>query len=106
VFRGYIVFVVNGLYRADWLTCTAVDTLVRLNVKHAITFIDAVHGTLFNAGPVLEIYTGKGDDIGHFYSNESGAIAVRRFTKGCYRCSTYRFPSPLAPTVPKMFHPF
>jgi hypothetical protein len=60
-----VVFVVNGLYWANWLTSTAVHALIRVDVKHAVTFIDAVDWALINAGLVFNIHTGKRDYVSH-----------------------------------------
>jgi hypothetical protein len=65
-----IVFIVNGLNGAYRLTRTAVNTFVWLDVQHAVAFIDAIHRTLFNTRPVFEVYTGKGDDVGHVRSKK------------------------------------
>jgi hypothetical protein len=66
-----VIFVINCFNRAYGLTSTTVHAFIRMNVKHAVTFIDAVHGTFINAGTVLYVDTGKGDDVGHKNSSKS-----------------------------------
>src|SRR5260370_2778167 len=60
-----IVLVVDGLYRANRLTRTTVDALVRVDVKLALALIDAVDRALFDARLVEQIHTGLRDDVGH-----------------------------------------
>jgi hypothetical protein len=52
---GKIVLVVDGLYRTDRFAGTAIYTLIRVNVEHAITFINAIDGAFIYAGFVLEV---------------------------------------------------
>jgi hypothetical protein len=66
-----VIFVIDCFNRAYGLTGTAVHTLIGMNVEHSVAFIDAVHGTFINAGTVLHIDTGKGDDVGHKNSSKS-----------------------------------
>jgi hypothetical protein len=66
-----VIFVIDCFNWAYWLTGTTVHTLIRMNVEHPVTFIDAVHRTFINAGTVLYINTGKGDDVGHKNSSKS-----------------------------------
>ncbi len=49
----------------DWLARAAIDALIRLDVQHAIAFIDAVHWALFDAGLILHIDTWLGNHICH-----------------------------------------
>jgi hypothetical protein len=62
---GQIVFVVDGFNRADWLTSTAIDALIRLDVEHTIALIDAIDRTFVDTCAILEINTGLGDNIRH-----------------------------------------
>jgi hypothetical protein len=48
-----VVLVVNGFHRTDWFTGTAINTLIRVNVKHALALIYAVNGALVDTGFVL-----------------------------------------------------
>jgi hypothetical protein len=50
---GNIVFIVNGFNWTNWLTCTAVNALIRVDVKHAVTLVDAIYWALLDAGLVL-----------------------------------------------------
>jgi hypothetical protein len=56
-----IVFVVNSLYWANRLTSTAVHTLIRVDVKHAVTLVNAVDRALVNTCFVFNVYTWQGD---------------------------------------------
>lgn len=69
--RGDIILVEDGLNRADGLTRATVDALVRLDVEHPAALVDAVNGTLFDTGLVLQIDTGLSDDVGHRRSRPS-----------------------------------
>ena len=60
-----IVFVVDGFNWTNWLTCTAVNALIRVDVKHSVTLIYAVDRALVNTGLVFHIHTGKGDYVSH-----------------------------------------
>jgi hypothetical protein len=53
--RRYVILVVDSLDWANWLTGTAVDALIRVNVKHAVALIDAVDRALFDAGLVFHV---------------------------------------------------
>jgi hypothetical protein len=55
---GKVVFVIDGLNGTNWLTCSAVHTLIRVDVKHAVTLVYTVDGTLINASFVFDVYTG------------------------------------------------
>src|SRR5215469_6245297 len=61
----HVVLVVDGLYRADRLAGSAVHTLVRVDVKHPLALVDAVHRALFDARLVKDIDAWLRDDIGH-----------------------------------------
>jgi hypothetical protein len=58
-----IVFVIDGLHWADWLTCTAVHALIRVDVKHAIALVNTVNWTFVDASLVLDIYTWQRNNI-------------------------------------------
>jgi hypothetical protein len=53
-----IVFVIDRLNWANRLTGSAVHTLIRVDVEHAVALIDTVDGTLINASFVFDVYTG------------------------------------------------
>lgn len=54
-----VVLVVDGLNRTNRLAGTAVHAFVRVYVKHAIALVDAINWAFIDAGPVLQVYTGK-----------------------------------------------
>jgi hypothetical protein len=60
-----VVLVINRLYWADWLTSSAIDALIRVDVEHAIAFIDAVHWAFINAGPIFDVNARKSNYISH-----------------------------------------
>jgi hypothetical protein len=60
-----IIFVVNSFNRTHWLACATVNALIRLDVQHSSTFVDAVHRAFFDAGFVLYIDARFSDHIGH-----------------------------------------
>jgi hypothetical protein len=60
-----IVFVVDGLNGANRLTCTAVHTLIRVDVEHAVALVYTVDRALVYAGFVFDVHTRKGNYIRH-----------------------------------------
>src|SRR5699024_1222834 len=64
-FRGHIVFEEDRLDGADGFAGTAVDAFVGVDVERALALVDAVDRAFFDAGAVLHIHTGLGDDVGH-----------------------------------------
>jgi len=64
---GDVLLGVDGVHRAGVDAGPAVDALVGIDEDHAVLvhLVDAVHGTDLDAGLVLEIDAGLGDDIGH-----------------------------------------
>jgi adenine deaminase len=52
-----VILVVDGFYWANWLTGTAINALVRVDVEHSIALVDAINRALINAGLVLHIDT-------------------------------------------------
>ena len=69
-----VVFVVDGLDRADRLARPAVDALVGVDVEHPRTLVDAVDRTLLDAGLVEQVDAGLGDHVGHGRSSTSGFL--------------------------------
>jgi hypothetical protein len=55
---GKIVLIVDGFNGAHRFTGTAIHALVRVDVEHAITFINAIDGAFINTSFVLEVYAG------------------------------------------------
>jgi hypothetical protein len=68
---GKIVFVIDRLYWANWLTSTTVNTLVRVDVKHAVALIDAVDWALIDTCLVFNVYTGKRNYVCHLTPNKT-----------------------------------
>jgi hypothetical protein len=66
-----VVLVVDRLYRAHWLASTAVHALIRVDVKHTVTLINAVDGTFVDAGFVLYIDAREGDYVSHGRDNDT-----------------------------------
>jgi len=62
---GKVILVVNCLDGANRLASSAVNTLVWVDVKHAVTLIDAVDRAFLDARLVFYIDTGQGDYVGH-----------------------------------------
>jgi hypothetical protein len=60
-----VVFVINRLDRTDRLAGATIDALIRLDIEHSLTLIDAVNWAFFNARLVLEIDARLGDDVRH-----------------------------------------
>jgi hypothetical protein len=61
----HIVFVIDSLNRADGFAGTTVNALIRLDIEHSVTFVDAIDWALFNAGFILHIDTWLGNHIRH-----------------------------------------
>src|SRR5512132_1293215 len=62
---GDVVVVEDGLHRADRLAGATVHALVGVDVEHAVALVDAVDRALLDAGLVLDVDAGLGDDVGH-----------------------------------------
>ena len=80
--RRNIIFVVDSFYWANWFTSATVNTLIRLDIKHSRTFVDAVNRALFDAGLIFYINTRFGNYVRHEESSNWVATAVN--------CNTYR----------------
>jgi hypothetical protein len=63
-----VVLVIDSFNWANWLASTAVNTLIGVDVKHAVTLIDTVDGTLINTSFVFHVHTGQGDYVRHIGS--------------------------------------
>ena len=61
----HIIFIINCLNWANRLTCTAIHTLIRLDIKHSIALINTINWALFNAGLILNINTRLRNYVGH-----------------------------------------
>jgi len=64
-FTWNVILIVNSLDWADRLAGTAIHALIRLDVEHSVTFIDAIHWALFDAGLIFHIDTWLGNHICH-----------------------------------------
>jgi len=64
-FAGNVILIVNSLNWADRLAGTTIHALIRLDVEHSVTFIDAIHWALFDAGLIFHIDTWLGNHICH-----------------------------------------
>src|SRR5690625_142118 len=60
-----IVLVVNRFYRAHWLTSTAVDAFIGVNIKRARTLVNTIDRTLLYAGTIFNVNTWLRNDICH-----------------------------------------
>jgi hypothetical protein len=45
---GHIVFIINSFYGADWFARATINALIRLDVQHPSTFINAINRALFD----------------------------------------------------------
>jgi hypothetical protein len=81
-FTRDIVFVVNSFDWTNRLAGSTVHTLVWVDVEHAVTFIDAIHRALIDAGLVFDIHAGKGDYIGHVCLLKTRSILINQFGGG------------------------
>src|SRR4051795_650759 len=83
LFREPIVRV-NRRNRADGLAQPAVDALVRLDVKRAPALVDAVDRAGVEAGLVLYVDAGVGDDVGHYLPFHTGLrFSMKARTPSC-----------------------
>jgi hypothetical protein len=80
--RRNIIFIVDRFNRANWFACATVNALIRLDIKHSRTFIDAVNRALFDARLIFHINTRFGNYVRHEESSIRVATAVN--------CNTYR----------------
>jgi hypothetical protein len=64
-FAGNVILIINRLDWTDRLARTAIDALIRLDVEHAVAFINAIHWALFDAGLIFHIDTWLSNHICH-----------------------------------------
>jgi hypothetical protein len=62
---GKVVFVIDGLNWANRLTCTAVHTLIRVDIEHAIALINTIDRAFVDTSFVFDIYTWKRNYVSH-----------------------------------------
>src|SRR5699024_6718224 len=60
-----VVLVEDGLDRADRLTRAAVHALVRVDVQHALAFVDAVHWAFLDAAAIQDVDAWLCNRVGH-----------------------------------------
>jgi hypothetical protein len=60
-----VVFVIDRFYWANRLTGPTVHALIRMDVKHAVALINAVHGAFVYTRFVFDIDTRQGNYVGH-----------------------------------------
>jgi len=65
VFRRHVRFGINGLHGTFRHTCSAVDAILRMNNELIIQFVEARHGTHFDAIGELTCLAFVGNNMGH-----------------------------------------
>jgi hypothetical protein len=61
-----IIFVIDSLYWANRFASPAVNALIRVDVKHTVTLIDAINRALFDACLVFKVNAWKCNYISHW----------------------------------------
>ena len=74
--RWHIIFVVNSFNWANWFASATVNALIRLDIKHSRTFVDAINRALFDARLILNINTRFGNNVSHERSSIWVATAL------------------------------
>lgn len=74
--RRNIIFVIDSFNWTDWLASSAVDTLIRLDVKHSGTLVNAIDRALFDTRLIFNINTRFGNYVSHEESSIWVATAV------------------------------
>jgi predicted membrane GTPase involved in stress response len=65
---GQVILVVDSLDGAHGLTGTAINALLRVNIKATLTLVNAVDRALLDASTILDVHAGQTDDVGHVFS--------------------------------------
>src|SRR5699024_11859248 len=73
---GHIVFEEDRLDGADGFAGPAVDAFVGVDVERALALVDAVDRAFLDAGSVLHVHAGLGDDVGHGFLRSSLCSSV------------------------------
>jgi hypothetical protein len=60
-----VVLIINGLDRTHRHARTTVHTFIRVNVEHAIAFINTIHRAFVDTPSIFHIHTRQGNHIGH-----------------------------------------
>src|SRR5262249_47877506 len=97
----HVVLVEDRLYRADRLACPAVHALIRVDVHHPRTLIDAVHRALLDTRPVEQVDSALSDDVGHvgtssFRHYPHAIRSLNALLRAQYRASGVTFGAVLA----------
>jgi hypothetical protein len=80
--RRNIIFVIDSFDWANWFASATVNALIRLDIKHARTFVDAINRAFLDARLIFNINTRFGNNVRHEKSSIWVATAVN--------CNTYR----------------
>ena len=94
--RRHIIFVVNSFNWADWFASATVNTLIRLDIKHSRTFVDAINRALFDARLIFNINTRFGNNVSHERSSIWVATALNCNTN----CGLRRLLATAVPLTP------
>jgi hypothetical protein len=78
--RRNIIFVVDSLNWANWFASATVNALIRLDIKHARTFVDAINRAFFDARFIFNINTRFGNNVRHEKSSIWVATAEKSNT--------------------------
>jgi hypothetical protein len=60
-----IIFVINSFDRAHWLAGTTIHAFIRLDIKHALTLVDAIDWAFLDTGLILNVDARFCDYVGH-----------------------------------------
>ncbi len=64
----------DRLYRALWLTCATIDTLVRINVILVFPFVNTIDRADRDTRCVLGADTRLGNDVGHLANSPCSSL--------------------------------
>src|SRR5574341_764146 len=76
-----VLFGEDGRHRAFGLAGAAVYALVRVDVEHVLTLVDAVHRADVYTAPILHPNARLGDDIGHSVSSAGMLLGAKSSVK-------------------------
>jgi hypothetical protein len=65
-FARNVILVIDRFNRTDWLAGSAIHALIRLDVEHPGTLINAIDRALLDTRLILDIHTRLSDYVGHF----------------------------------------
>ncbi len=75
-FAWKVILIVDSLHWTNRFTGSTVNTLVWVDVKHAVALVNAVDGAFIDASTILYIYAWKSNYISHARSINLGLIAI------------------------------